>query len=197
MKFSIVQSALARQMRKRKFSSSSRPRRRVDDLGMELDRVAPPLAVGERRDRRVLAVREDLPPLRHLLEAIAVAHPHRRLVADAEPWKRSPSSSTISSAGPNSRASRARRARPILLGEHAHAVADAEQRHAQLGDARIRQRRIRLVHARRPARENDPLRPHRANLVERQVERMQLAVDVRLAHPPRDQLGVLASRSRG
>src|SRR6266403_1991309 len=81
------------------------------------------------------------------------------------------------------------------LTEDVHPVADAEHRrrarHEQLEDVAGRQRRALGVDARRAAREDDTHGRHAPERVERQVEGMDLAVDVQLAHAPRDQLRVL------
>jgi hypothetical protein len=79
----------------------------------------------------------------------------------------------------------------VLLRQHAHAVANPKQRHAEPREPRIRQRRVVLIHTRRPAGEHDPLRLHRLDALQRQVERMQLAVHARLADAAGDELRVL------
>ena len=52
-------------------------------------------------------------------------------------------------------------------------------------------RRARLVDAGRPAGQDVALRVERGEALRRRVPGDQLAVDVQLAHPPRDQLGGL------
>src|SRR6185369_1404156 len=54
-----------------------------------------------------------------------------------------------------------------------------------------RARRSRVEHALRAAGKHDALRIERADELVADVERVDLAVDVRLAQPPGDQLGVL------
>src|SRR2546422_8670560 len=79
------------------------------------------------------------------------------------------------------------------VGDELHAVADAEDRDAEFEQLRIGARRARVEHGVGTARENDPLGGELAD--EREIARrgMDLAVDVRLAHAPRDQLRVLRS----
>ena len=135
--------------------------RRVHHLGMELDAVALPRAVGAGGDRRVVAVRQ------HLSSRAGSARAGRRGSSTpascwprAKPAKRSASSSTISSAGPYSRAS-ARAMRAAVLLRRARPCRSrcraAARRARRCAD---RQRRVRLVDARRPAREDDALRLH-------------------------------------
>ena len=71
------------------------------------------------------------------------------------------------------------------------AVTDAEQRNAGVVDRGIDRRRAVDVHRRRTAREDDRLRLAREHLGDRHRARDDLAVDVRLADPARDQLRVL------
>ena len=63
--------------------------------------------------------------------------------------------------------------------------------HAQLEELGADPRRVRVVARRRAAREDDPARRQLADLLERQVERVDLGVDVLLAHAARDELRVL------
>src|SRR5690606_34679781 len=70
-------------------------------------------------------------------------------------------------------------------------VADAEHRHAERQDLRIREGRVGREHARRPAREHDAARLPGPDAVERQVAGVDLAVDAALADPARDELRVL------
>jgi len=72
-----------------------------------------------------------------------------------------------------------------------HAVADPQHRHAQLEQLLGHCRRPLLVNRLRPAGEDDPFRVESTDRRQFHVEGMQLAVDVRLAHPPGDELGVL------
>ena len=71
------------------------------------------------------------------------------------------------------------------------AVADAEHRHAGVIDRLGRERRVLVEHRSRPARQDHRLRLHRAEGFLRLLERHDLAIDLFLAHPARDQLGDL------
>ena len=54
-----------------------------------------------------------------------------------------------------------------------------------------RQRRVLVEHRGRPAGQDHAFRPHRREGLVRLLERHDLAIDLLLAHPPRDQLGHL------
>src|SRR5581483_9661359 len=77
--------------------------------------------------------------------------------------------------------------------QHAHAVADAEERHRQLEQFSGDLRRVFLIHARRTAGENDSLRPERADFFQRQIERADLAINLGLANAASDELRVLGT----
>src|SRR5262249_50335049 len=79
------------------------------------------------------------------------------------------------------------------LQEHAHAVANPQERHGHVEHPRVEHRRPLGVHTGRPPGEDDPPRAQLADTVEREVVRVDLAIDLRLAHPPGDQLRVLAA----
>jgi hypothetical protein len=73
------------------------------------------------------------------------------------------------------------------------AVADAEHRQSEGEDLRRGARRHRLGDARRPARQDDAAQalPRQRRLDA--AERHDLGIHAGLAHPPRDQLGVLGA----
>ena len=71
------------------------------------------------------------------------------------------------------------------------AVADAEDRHAQSKQAGIDLRRVRQIHAVRPAGENDADGIKAPDLLKRHIVGMQLAIDLLLTHAAGDQLVVL------
>ena len=79
--------------------------------------------------------------------------------------------------------------------EDVHAVADAEDgRHAgpqHLEHLGARHGRVGVVDAGRSAREDDAFGLEAPHHVEADVEGVDLAVDTQLAHPTRDELGVL------
>src|SRR5205823_778727 len=77
------------------------------------------------------------------------------------------------------------------LGHELQPVADAEDRQVQLEDLRVDYRGAGLLDAVGAAGENDALRSEGADLLERHRAGMELAIDVQLADPSRDQLRVL------
>ncbi|MNE20302.1 hypothetical protein D3C80_1134140 [compost metagenome] len=80
-----------------------------------------------------------------------------------------------------------------LLGHGLHAVADAEQRHAQLEHRLRRARAVFFVHRLGTAGEDDAAGVELADGVVAQVERVDLGVHADLAHATGDQLGVLGT----
>ena len=78
-------------------------------------------------------------------------------------------------------------------GKQLQAVADAEQGHAEFEDPVIEVRRAGFVHTRGPAGQDDAGRRKGADVVERHPVGVDLAVDLMLAHPSRDQLRHLRS----
>src|SRR2546422_4246502 len=82
---------------------------------------------------------------------------------------------------------------PREVGDELHPVADAEDRNAELQQLRIGARGARVEHRVGTAGEDDPLGGELADELEIACRGVDLAIDVRLAHAPRDQLGVLRS----
>src|SRR5262245_1485202 len=80
------------------------------------------------------------------------------------------------------------------LQEHSHAIANAHERHGDVEHTGIEHRRPFSIHTGRSTRENNPLRPHLLDTLKREIIRMNLAIDLRLAHPSRDQLCVLTAK---
>ena len=80
------------------------------------------------------------------------------------------------------------------MGHGLFAVADAEHRNAGLIDRHGRQRRILVEHRGRAAGEDDRLRLEPGHALLGLGERHDLAIDARLAHAPRDELGYLAAK---
>jgi hypothetical protein len=74
-----------------------------------------------------------------------------------------------------------------------HPVADAQHRDAEVEDGRVAGRGAGLVHAGRPAGQDDPLRVQLADPGGRQVVPDHLAEDVQLPHPAGDQLPELGA----
>src|SRR5205085_11070284 len=78
-----------------------------------------------------------------------------------------------------------------LCGHGLHAVADAQHRSAGAPGRFRGAGRLTFGHARRTAGEDDPRRREVANERIADVERLDLAVHVQLAHAPGDELSVL------
>ena len=82
---------------------------------------------------------------------------------------------------------------PERLRHDLEAVAHAEHGHGRLEERRVEPRRTGLVDRRRPTRQHDRLGLPRQHLGHRHGVRHDLGVDLRLTHPPGDQLGVLGT----
>ena len=170
---------------------------RMRHLGVKLDPV-PPLPVGHRRDRNRLRRRQRLKALRQRRHAVAVAHPDRQRLRQPAQQRRvgAPFAALFTAQLAVLRDQRGRAELPLAARRDApaqavrqllHPVADAQRRQAAVQRPVGRARRVRVMHRRRPARENDPPRAQPRNLLARRRGRRELAVDVQLAHPPRDQ----------
>ena len=72
-----------------------------------------------------------------------------------------------------------------------HAVADPENGNAQVQMRLVDQRSTRIVDARRPAGQDEPFRPEGLDLFEAGIVGEYLAIDLGLAYPAGDQLGIL------
>ncbi len=128
-------------------------------LGVELHTEDPPLAVLEGGHRRVGRRRRGHETGRHVRDRVGVAHPHIGLGVGGpvgeqrrapRPAQRGPA--VLAASGPADR--------PPQLGAHQlGAVADPEDRHPELVDPRIEQRRPLGVDRLRPPRQDDPLGP--------------------------------------
>ena len=80
-----------------------------------------------------------------------------------------------------------------LLGHGLHAVADTEDRHAEVEHSLRRARAVGFMHRLRTAGEDDAARRECTNRCVIHVEGMQLAVHTDLAHTAGDQLAVLGT----
>ncbi len=163
------------------------------DFGVKLDAEEAARRVGEGGDRRIAAVREHLPPLREACHLVAVAHPDFCRVIAREAVKQIGVVIDGQFGGTVFPAIGARRLASKCHIDQTHAVADAKERHRQLKQPPLDSRRVFLVDARRAAGENNPFEMQRANFFERDVERMDLAVNLGLPDAPRDQLSILGS----
>ena len=163
---------------------------RVRDLGVELRRVEPALRVLHRGDRSGAGARGDGEALGHGADAVAVAHPD--LAGLGQAFEQSAARFRDRELG-----------EPVLadvgLGDLAaemqrhllDAVAEAQDRDAELEDSGVHVRRALGVHARRAAGEDDRRGCAARDLLGGDVERHDLRVDAGLADATRDELRVL------
>src|SRR6185437_14933449 len=80
-----------------------------------------------------------------------------------------------------------------MLSHDIHSVADSQHGASNAQHFGRDIRRISLVETGWAAGKDDAARPHRTNLLEREIERMNLAINLRLADTAGDQLRVLAA----
>jgi hypothetical protein len=162
---------------------------RVSDFGVELHAVeraglVPGGGVGAGgRGRQRDKIR------RQLVDLVAVAHPHRRLLREtAHEW-------VVGDDAKARAAELARLCRFYLPTEDLcadlHAVADPEDRHAQVEDFRIAARRARLVDAARPAGQDQTFRIELLQFFKGDVGAHELAEHALLAHAAGDELPIL------
>ena len=160
--------------------------------GIELARL-----VGHGRERHVRGERDGDEAGRQLIDAVAVAHPdieqrtalRVRVIAQTfqQPARRRGSHLRIAEL-----AMRAGGDAPTeLLRHRLHAIADAEDGHAQRVHDRRRLGRLLIGDGLRTARENDAPSAERAHFGIADVPGMDLAIHAVLADAPRDQLRVL------
>ena len=119
------------------------------------------------------------------LDPVAVAHPHLMLPA------RESLEQFIVLVDHQRRAAKLARmrshaARAQMLRDHVQAIADSEHRASEVQDFVGNIRRLVFVEARGSARQDDPARVHRADFFHREIERMNFAIHLRLAHAARD-----------
>jgi hypothetical protein len=156
---------------------------------MEHGRVVSPRFIGRDRVRRIFGHRIDPETLRQARDAIAMAHPYRIAAArlphaveqgagfqdlDIRPAEFGRVSALDLAAK--------------LLTQGLLAVADGEDRNAACENFRWRARASRFGNRRRAAGQDHRLRLQPREGFARLRERVDFAVDTRLAHAPRDQL---------
>ncbi len=169
-----------------------RPSRRVDHLRVELDAVDSLARVADGAERRVAADADGLKARRESHDPVTVRHPDVERLALGE--------SVEDALGPLDHhagvavfaSARALDAPAEKVRDELQPVADAEDGHAELEDARVHGGRALGVDARRASRQDDGFRSHRAELLEREGAGLDLAVDALLANPAGDELGVLS-----
>ncbi len=162
---------------------------RMRDLRMKLHAVEAPAAVLHGCQGRIPAAGRHLETRRQCFHAVAVAHPH------LEEWR-----PAFGVAEPTQQAGVARldfRVTELAVrrcfdlaaqfGRHGlHAVANAEDGHAELEDRVRDARRVVEVHRLRSARQDHAGRPERSDGVVVHVPGMNFRVDAALAHAARD-----------
>src|SRR5205085_1278735 len=136
----------------------------VRDLGMELDAVAAPLAVLERGDRRAVGLRGGDEAGRPGQDAVAMAGPHALARRRAGEERRVGDDVDLGAAV-LALQERLDFAVEEVRGE-LHAVADAEDRHAEREDLARAVGSVLRVDGLRPAGEDDRLRRELANAVD-------------------------------
>ena len=173
-------------------AQEGRAMRRMHHLEMELGGVEFAVVVADDGDRRVGRGAEHAEGRRQHGDAVAVAHPDRIFFAFA------PDALEQRAVGHDLDLGAAELAMVAaldfaaeLLRHRLLAVADAEHRHAGLKDRLGRQRGILVEHRRRAAGQDHRLRLHVAEGSLGLLVGHDLAIDLFLAHPPRDQLGHL------
>ena len=163
--------------------------RRVLHLGVPLHPEQAPGTILERRNRGAGGRRQHGEAPGRLVHRVTVAHPDRLL--------RGRAGEKLTLVGDHDRraavfAAPGVRDDPAQRERHGlESVADAEHGHAGVEQRRVNRRSALGVHARRTARQDDRGRLPREQLFDRRGVRHDLRVDVRLAHPTRDQLRVL------
>ena len=166
--------------------------RGMHDFQMELRRVKLARLVGDHRDRRVRRGSGRDKAIRKPGHAVAVAHPHRITLPDlphALIERRRLDHFDFGAAKLAVMAGLDLAAE--LLRHRLFAVADAQHRHAGLIDRHRCERRVLFKDRGRSAGEDHAFRPQVAQRFLGLLERHDLAIDMFLADPPRDQLGDL------
>ena len=162
-------------------------------LGMELDTIEFALLVRHCSGRGISGVGDRAEAVRHLLDAVAMAHPDCRLPAFAYAREQTfilmhvqfgpavlPLGRLCDLAAKN-------------MGQELHAVADPEHGYTQLQVGLVDKRRSGVIHARRASGQDQALRFEGLDLFEARVVRKDLAVDPGFTNAAGDQLGVLGA----
>ena len=171
----------------------------VDHLGVELGAVIAPLLVGDDRERRAVADRDDAEAGREGGDLVAVAHPHLVALADApQPVEQGAilghgeeGAAELAAALAIGAARLDRAAK--LVAHDLLAVADAEDRELAVEQSLRGARAAFLGHAGGRAGEDDAARRKPFERRLGIVEGRDLAIDAGFAHAAGDKLGHLAA----
>ncbi len=163
----------------------------VHHLGVPLDPGQAALDVLERCDRGGHRGGEDVEALGCLLDRVAVRHPHP--VLPREVGEQGAGAGHADRRTPELRDARAGDLAAQLQRHRLEAVAHAEDRDPGLEQVPVDGRSARRVDRRGAAGEHDRRRLAGQHLLDRHGVRDDLGVDLGLAHPAGDQLGVLGS----
>ena len=165
---------------------------RVDNLGVELDPVAPPAGVLAGCDR-LTGAGNHFEAGGQLLNIVAMAHPNlgrgRNPLQDltlAHHFERGRAVLPLVGGGPN--------LSPQLVGQQLHAVADAEHRNGQFVDGFVGVRRVLSEHGVRPPGENDSARIAPLNLQGFSVAGKDFTIHAGFSDSPRNQLRILRAK---
>jgi len=160
------------------------------DLGMELNAPGRLSLDVEGGHAHILRAGDDPIAVGHARNGVAVRHPHLR-------GRRKVLHQGILRIGDREHRPAVLAARSRLhlaaegVGEILRAVADAQQRQPPLDRREVGRRSLGIAHREGAARENHT--PHRSVDRRNLVEGLDLAIDVQLAHTPRNELRVLRS----
>ena len=172
-----------------KVGDQPRPVRRVDDLGVEHGGVVAALLVGRDGVGRVLGDGVDPEPFRQAGHPVAVAHPHRIAAAlRPHPVEQRAGLDDLHVGPAELGGVAAFDLAAQLLAKRLLAVADGEDRNAGVEDRRGRARAAGLGDRGRAAGKDHRLGLQPRKGLGRLAERVDLAIDARLTHPPRNQL---------
>ncbi len=164
--------------------------RGVHDLGVELDGIKAALRILEGGERCRGGAGDYAGAGRSSGDRVAMTHPDGLLAGQLGAEQRSlldPHLRLAELPHPGSLDLAAQ-----VLRHQVHAVADAEHGNAQLEQLLVDAGRVLDVDRGGPAREDDRARISRRHFLRRELIGDELGVDVRLAHAPSDQLGILA-----
>ena len=163
--------------------------RGVRDLGMKLDAVELLFRLLDGREWRVVGVTDGTEATREFCQFVAMGIPDVHGVAQFGKERAFPAdlelTATVFTLGgmfdfPAE-----------VMGHELHAVADAENRNAQIENLRVWLRRALRINTGWAAAQDQPLRREGTQFRGRRIVREDLRVNLTLANPPRDDLGVL------